>query len=137
MAIESREMRSPRTRDLVDPTIPAEFQLAGDAAKPAATSDPNVFAVPGVDRQNEVEEFWQFKWRTDDPASDAVMILWFHDYWLDQWYPGAAIEVKGEAGLSPNHGGVYSMPGVLACDFVGIQMTGHAGKTLFLALEWS
>jgi hypothetical protein len=85
----------------------------------------------------EVEEFWQWKWRTDSVNSDAEMTFWFHDIDTNEWYPSTRIKVKGSADLTTSNGGVFSTPGVLGVDYIGVQVTGHAGNKIFLVHRWS
>jgi hypothetical protein len=139
-------MRNPVTRaDWPTDKTALEFSVVGDVAAPTAVTDANVYPIPLV-RQSiadtpgevqEVEEFWQFQFRTSAADSDASVILWFHNYRLDEWYPSALLEIKGTSLLDLAHGGVFSMAGVLGCDYIGVQVTGHAGKTLYLAHMWS
>ena len=148
MSTEASKMRKPVTRANwpTDKTA-AEFEIDGNQPIPTAITDVNVYPVPyivqdilagktGTDVE-EVEEFWQWKWRTDNVNSDAIMVLWFHDIDTDEWYPSAKIHVMGSAILTFSSGGAYSSPGVLGTDYIGVQVTDHVGSKIQLVHRWS
>jgi hypothetical protein len=146
MATETSYMRKPVTRvDWPTDATPAAFAVSGNATKPTAVTDPNVYSVPmvrqaidaGQPTVPEVEELWQFQFRTDSATSDAEVVLWFHNKWLDTWQASALIEVKGTDLIDISHGSVWTMPGVLGTDYVGVQVSNHAGQVLYVTHMWS
>lgn len=148
MSLDLATMRKPVTRvDWPDDEDAAEFNVSGNAVAPTAITDANVYPIPlvqrGVDAGDpdpnlqEVEETWQFQFRTDDPDSEAQVILWFYNQWLDKWYSSALIEVRGTNKIDLAHGGVFTMNGILGCSHVGVQVSNHAGQELYLAHMWS
>lgn len=148
MSIDTRTMRKPVTRvDWPTDKNAAEFVVVGDAPKPTALDDANVYPIPlvqaGVDdgesdaALQEVEELWQFLFRTSNADSDCQVIIWCYNVWLQKWYPWAVIEVKGENLLDTSHGGVFTDNGTLGCSHIGIQVDGH-GVTdeLYVGQMW-
>ncbi len=150
MALEISTMRAPVTRvDWPDDKDPAEFTLVGNHAKPASLDASNVYPIPLVMKDErdveeekfsnlqEVEEIWQLQFRTDNPDSDCLVTVWCWNVWVEQWFPWAALEVKGENGLDIAHGGVWTDNGVLGVSHIGIQVSGHGGSDeLYVTHMW-
>ena len=148
MSTETSTMRKPLTRvDWPDDKDAAEFEIDGNQPIPSAVDDVNVYPLPYIVQDildgktgtqvEEVEEFWQWKWTTDNVNSDGHMVFWFHDIDTGNWYPSAKIPLKGSALLTSSVGGSYSSPGVLGTDYIGVQVTGHAGNKVQLVHRWS
>lgn len=147
MSLDIATMRKPVTRvNWPTDKTAAELVLLGDFAAPTALDDPNVYPIPLVEKDvldgkedtslQEVEELWQFQWRTDNADSDGSIIIWCYNQWVEQWYPTAKIPIKGTNLLDEDHGGVFTMNGILGCSHIGIQVDDHAGNTLYLLHEW-
>ncbi len=148
--LDLKTMRSPVTRvDYPDDDTPAPFTVAGNAAKPTAITDANVYPIPLVTQDEadidegkfsnlqEVEPYWQLQFNTDSAASDCLVTIWAYNIWTDEWHPWAKIEIKGDSLLDSTHGRIWTDNGILGSSHVGVQVENHAGQELYVTHMWT
>ncbi len=154
MSVELSDMQRPATRKSypADKAV-AEFDLTGPQAQPTATTDPNVYVIPQIQKAideiedaggtvveatalPENEEAWQFIWRFSGATAadtDGHMILWFFNRYTGEAYPSTKIALKGVNKLTAALGGSYGMIGILGCTHVGVQVVDlAAGDTVHI-----
>lgn len=150
MSHDLSTMRAPVTRaDWPTDKTPQAFTIAGNAAKPTALTDSNVYPIPLVvtdqddidlDRFSnlqEVEEYWQLQFNTDSDASNCLVTVWAYNVWTEAWHPWAKINVVGDTLLSESLGRIWSDNGILGSSHIGIQVENHAGQELYVTHMWS
>ena len=149
MSMDLRTMRAPVTRaNWPADKTPAPFTVAGNAAKPTALNDANVYPIPLVLKDErdvedekfsnlqEVEEIWQLLFDTDSGTSDCLVTIWCYNIWTEDWHPWAKINVVGDTLLDGAHGRIWTDNGTIGTSHIGIQVENHAGQELYVTHMW-